>query len=207
MVRCVTSLSFTASGALALLVFSSFIASFHKYRNPKIELHPPPCLITDASWWADQLLVPGFTRSLIPFGYLRDLDISVNASTDWGIGIIWGEGWDAWRGRDGWKGPWRDIGWLECLALLHLEAKGFRSCRIRVRSDNQGIIGLYYKLEGRSRDVEINFSIRRFMSILDSLHILLVVEYIRSEDNPADPVSRGVLGPKESQLSPNYQAP
>lgn len=80
---------------------------------------------------------------------------------DWGIGVVWGDRWDTWRVRDGWKGPWRDIGWLECLALellvLHIEARGFRNCRIRVHSDNQGIIGAYYK--GRSCNVEVNYSI------------------------------------------------
>ncbi|RXW13691.1 hypothetical protein EST38_g12166 [Candolleomyces aberdarensis] len=45
------------------------------------------------------------------------------------------------------------------------------------------------------------------MSILDSLHILLEVEYIRSEDNPADPISRGDVGPKDRQLSPTIKLP
>jgi hypothetical protein len=80
-----------------LASFSTFIATFHKYKNPNIQLHPPPSLITDAHWWADQLCSPGFTRSLVAFGDLQDLGISVNASTDWGIGIVWGEEWDAWR--------------------------------------------------------------------------------------------------------------
>ncbi|RXW13690.1 hypothetical protein EST38_g12167 [Candolleomyces aberdarensis] len=140
-------------GRSRLSSFSSFIAAFHKYKNPRIKLHPPPSLITDAGWWVQQLLVAGFTRSLLPYGDLQDLGISVDASTDWGIGIAWNDGWDAWEVRDGWKGPWRDIGWLECLALellvLHLEARSFHNCRIRVRSDNQGIIGSYY-YKGRS---------------------------------------------------------
>ncbi|KAJ2932621.1 hypothetical protein H1R20_g4465, partial [Candolleomyces eurysporus] len=65
----------------------SFIAAFHKYRNPNIELHPPPSLITDARWWACQLLVLGFTRSLVPYGDLLDLGISVDASAEWAPAI------------------------------------------------------------------------------------------------------------------------
>ncbi|KAJ2921054.1 hypothetical protein H1R20_g16043, partial [Candolleomyces eurysporus] len=118
-------------------------------------------VVTDVAWWVQQLSIPNFTRSLVPYGKLLDPGISVDASTDWGIGLVWGDEWDAWRLAEGWKGPWRDIGWLECLALkflvLHLEAQGLRDCKVRVQSDNQGIIGAYYK--GRSRNVEVNYSI------------------------------------------------
>ncbi|KAJ3497203.1 hypothetical protein NMY22_g19725 [Coprinellus aureogranulatus] len=163
----------------------------------------------DIAWWVERLTMKNFSRSLVPLGDVIDLRISVDASTDWGIGLKWGVEWDAWKVVDGWKGPWRDIGWLECLAIellvLHLEARGYRECRIRVLSDNQGIIGAFWK--GRSRNVEVNYSIRRFMNILDSLHLFLEVEYVRSEENPADPISRGDLGPQELQIRPSVMLP
>ncbi|KAF5338277.1 hypothetical protein D9611_014623 [Ephemerocybe angulata] len=195
-------------GRSYLASFSSFIAHFHKYPNGTL-LHAPPSIKKDIAWWIRTLSTPGFVRTLHPLGEILDLDISVDASTDWGIGIVWGSAWDAWRLRDGWKGPWRDIGWLECLAIellvLHIEAHGFHDCRIRVRSDNQGIIGASDK--GRSRNVEVNYSIRRFMFILDSLHISLSLDYIKSAENPSDRISRGDLGTEADRLSSSITLP
>ncbi|RXW17779.1 hypothetical protein EST38_g8069 [Candolleomyces aberdarensis] len=195
-------------GRSRLPSLSSFISRFANY-PPNISLHPPPSLISDVGWWVQQLRTPNFSRSLVSLGDPLDLGISVDASTDWGIGLVWGNEWDAWRLARSWKGPGRDIGWLECLALellvLHLEAKGLRDRKVRVQSDNQGIIGAYYK--GRSRNFEVNFSIRRFMYILDALHISLDVVYVKSADNPADPISRGNLGPGSRRISPNFVLP
>ncbi|KAJ2923621.1 hypothetical protein H1R20_g13481, partial [Candolleomyces eurysporus] len=212
-------------GRSHLASISSFIAHYAKYPRGTT-LHPPPSVVTDVAWWVQQLSIPDFTRSLVPYGELLDPGISVDASTDWGIGLVWGDEWDAWRLAEGWKGPWRDIGWLECLALeflvLHLEARGLRDCKVRVQSDNQGIIGAYYK--GRSRNVEVNYSIRRFfllsllsphlthsdnrfMYILDALHISLDVVYVKSADNPADPISRGDLGPGSRRIASKFELP
>ncbi|KAJ3549428.1 hypothetical protein NMY22_g883 [Coprinellus aureogranulatus] len=195
-------------GRSRLASLSAFIAEFHQYRPGK-PLFAKKSVIDDIEWWVDALRIPHFSRPLVPLGDVQDLGISVDASTDWGIGLQWGNNWDAWRVKDGWKGPWRDIGWLECLAIellvLRLEERGFHDCRIRVLSDNQGIIGAFWK--GRSRNVQVNFSIRRFMAILDSLHISLEVEYVKSEDNPADPVSRGIVGPSSRQLTPVVPLP
>ncbi|RXW11908.1 hypothetical protein EST38_g13947 [Candolleomyces aberdarensis] len=195
-------------GRSRLPSLSSFISRFANY-PPSISLHPPPSLISDVGWWVQQLRIPNLSRSLVSLGDPLDLGISVDASTDWGIGLVWGNEWDAWRLAKSWKGPGRDIGWLECLALellvLHLEAKGLKDCRVRVQSDNQGIIGAYYK--GRSRNFEVNFSIRRFMYILDALHVSLDVVYVKSADNPADPISRGNLGPGPRRISSKFELP
>ncbi|KAF5339341.1 hypothetical protein D9611_009804 [Ephemerocybe angulata] len=142
-------------GRSHLSSLSSFISRFNDYPHGT-SLHAPPSLVTDMRWWAAQLSKPGFTRMLLPLGEVLDLGISVDASTVWGVGLKWGEEWDAWKVKEGWKGPWRDIGWLECLAIellvLHVEARGHHDCRIRLLSDNQGIIGAYWK--GRSRNAE-----------------------------------------------------
>lgn len=195
-------------GRSRLSALSTFTSKFDKYPHGTA-LHAPPSVITDMSWWSSQLRIENFSRTLLHLGNVRDLGISVDASTVWGVGLKFGDRWDAWRLRPGWKGPSRDIGWLECLAIellvLHLETMGLRDCRIKLLSDNQGIIGAYNK--GRSRNPEVNFSIRRFMHILDCLQISLEVSYVRSEDNPADPISRGELGPKDLQLLPSISLP
>lgn len=187
-----------------------FIAKFHKkkYRRGQ-RLHAPPSVVADMAWWASRLRTPNFARELLLLGEVRDMGISVDASTCWGIGIKWGDGWDAWKVKEGWKGPGRDIGWLKCLAIkllvCHLEIRGYHDCCIRLLSDNQGIIGAYWK--GWSRNKDSNYSIRRFMNILDSLHILLDVLYIASAENPADPISQGELGPRSLQLRPSIKLP
>jgi len=195
-------------GRSYLSSLSSFASTFNGL-PPGVTRFPPPSVVTDMEWWVNALSVKNFSLALVPFGDVLDLGISVDASTDWGIGMKIGDDWDAWRVKDGWKGPWRDISWLECLALellvLRLEQQGHHDCRIRVLSDNQGIIGAYWK--GRSRNVEVNYSIRRFACILDSLHISLDVQYVRSEENPADPISRGDLGPRARRLSPPVTLP
>lgn len=194
-------------GRSHLSSFSSFITEFKGL--PDEYRYAPRSVKHDINWWVERLSLKDFKRPLLPLGEVIDLRISVDASTEWGIGLKWGDEWDAWRVQEGWKGPWRDIGWLECLAIellvLHLEIRDYKNCRVRVLSDNQGIIGAYWK--GRSRNVQVNYSIRRFMSILDSLHLFLEVEYVRSEDNPADPISRGELGAPDLRLSPPISLP
>jgi len=41
----------------------------------------------------------------------------VDASTDWGIGMVIGSQWVAWKLVHGWKLDGRDIGWAESIAL------------------------------------------------------------------------------------------
>jgi hypothetical protein len=40
----------------------------------------------------------------------------------------------------------------------------------------------------------MNLSIRRTNSILDTINVTLDLVYVKSEENPADAVSRGMLG-------------
>ncbi|RXW23127.1 hypothetical protein EST38_g2722, partial [Candolleomyces aberdarensis] len=72
-------------GRSRLPSLSSFISRFANY-PPNISLHPPPSLISDVGWWVQQLRTPNFSRSLVSLGDPLDLGISVDASTDWGIG-------------------------------------------------------------------------------------------------------------------------
>ena len=46
-----------------------------------------------------------------------DPNVWVDASTDWGISVIYGRLWAAWRLKPGWKSEGRDIGWVESVAL------------------------------------------------------------------------------------------
>jgi hypothetical protein len=72
-----------------------------------------------------------------------------------------GEHWAAWCLKDGWKGPSRDIGWLEGvaveLALLSTRGMGVHNADVLIWSDNKGIIGAFTK--GRCSNPMTNLSI------------------------------------------------
>ena len=138
-----------------------------------------------------------------------DLEIYVDASTSWGIGLIVNGRWLAWRLAPGWKSDGRDIGWAEMaavlLALLYLKADGVRDARVLIHSDNQGVIGALKA--GCSRSVQQNRILKTIVSelILDGLWPEL--EYVNTKDNPADAPSRGALPPASSRLSVDVPIP
>ena len=78
--------------------------------------------------------------------------------------------WAAWRILEGWQGPGQDIGWLEGVAVelvtYILDELDLRDCCVKVRSDNVGVIGAFSK--GRSRNFEVNLSIRQAAAIMAS---------------------------------------
>jgi hypothetical protein len=48
---------------------------------------------------------------------LQDLGLFFDASTSWGIGIVFGRLWYSFRLAPGWKTTGHDICWLEAIAL------------------------------------------------------------------------------------------
>ena len=87
-------------------------------------------------------LVHSTTQSLLLRQWV-DPDVWVDASTDWGIGVVIGSQWMAWKLVHGWKSEGRDIGWGESIALklaiLLLVDHGFKDCLIAIWGDNTGI--------------------------------------------------------------------
>ena len=85
-------------------------------------------------------------------GTLVDLDIHVNASTTWDIGLVVGSRWAAWRCVDGWKAAGQDIGWAESIALeiavMWALASGLTDTELVIHGDNMSIICAFQK--GRS---------------------------------------------------------
>jgi len=154
---------------------------------------------------------PDFVRSLVARGPLTDLGIWVDASTDWGIGIIWGNSqWAAWKLLPGWDADrWRHIGWAEGVAVELLayifEWKNIRDANILVRSDNKGVIGAFRK--GRGKNVEVNASIRRAHVVLAARNITLSTEYVTSKVNLADAISRAEFGHADLQFHPDFDLP
>jgi hypothetical protein len=139
------------AGRLFLPALSSFAASFPPATNPSGRLtrrHYAPSVRHDLEWWAATLRQP--VPALLLLCPRRDLDLGiwVDASTDWGIGLIWNDTrWDAWQLRPGWKGPGRHITWLECVAVelvvMLLEHHDIHDANVLIHSDNQGVIGAF----------------------------------------------------------------
>jgi hypothetical protein len=194
-------------GRSRLPSLSNFIASFAG--NEFTCRYPPRSMMTDLKWWLQTLDVSTFHRKLLPRSSSQDMGIFVDASTSWGIGIIIAGKWTAFRLHEDWKIEGRDICWLETVAveilLYILEAMGVANVSLFIYSDNQGTIGSLGK--GRSRNFHINLSIRRAYVVLVSQFITPELVYITSENNPADPISRGVLGSTESRITASFSLP
>jgi len=179
---------------------SNFIASF---KDDSFTCHYPPLSLTsDLKWWSDTLAIPNVTRPLILCGPPMNLGLYVDASTSWGIGIIYGDRWDAWKTIEGWVGCFRDIGWLEGVTLelliYMMEEQGIRNSHIILHSDNQGLIGAFDK--GQSCNFEVNLSIQYSTTVLTTSNISIAVIYIDLKLNPADLISCSITGPVTNQL-------
>jgi hypothetical protein len=93
----------------------AFLSSFHS-SNPFVTRRPSHQAISDARLWLSLLSIPNAFRHL-ESRPLVDLDVWVDASTDWGIALVSDGLWRAWKLRPGWKSDRRDIGWAESAAL------------------------------------------------------------------------------------------
>ena len=90
----------------SLTSFCSFMSKFPK----NWALHHVPTSVKDSlAWWHCVLSIPNAVQSLSPQTVI-DLDIYVDASTSWGIGLMVGDHWAAWSLCEGWKVAGQDIG-------------------------------------------------------------------------------------------------
>jgi len=193
-------------GRTYLTSISAFVAIFDSKHKPR---WGPTSLKHDLTWWESILSTVGTPRSLVPRGTLRDLDIWGDASTSWGIGIHFGDQWDAWQLLPNWRTEGRDIGWAESIAVelivRMLDAMNLENAAVLIRSDNEGVIGAYTK--GRGRNFQVNHAIRRVEAIGLATNVSYVLSYVESKLNKADPISRGILGPRAKQLPFYIQLP
>ncbi|CDO73728.1 hypothetical protein BN946_scf185015.g56 [Trametes cinnabarina] len=187
----------------------AFAASFRSKFAPR---YPPKSVIVDLGWWRDVLAKPSAKRALRPRRSLTDLDVWVDASSAWGIGLITGATWDAWKWAvpyETWHSDGRDIGWAEMvaieLALRTLEEAGIRDADVLIRSDNEGVIHALQR--GRSRNFQVNLSIRRTEALCMALNIVIRPIYVNAKINRADPVSRGIPDPSLQRAKARFSLP
>jgi len=192
-------------GQSSLPTLSSFISKFpnefawHHILNSVLE-----CL----KWWIAILQNPSNSCSLKPCTII-DPHIWVDASTDWGIGIINGHLWAAWRLRAGWRSDGQDIGWVKLimleLAVIWLVQDGYMDCNITIHGDDMGLIGAFDK--GCSRNIACNDSIQQTASAIILNNITISPVYTPSTSNMVDLISCSILGPLSLCLQEPLQLP
>ena len=117
-----------------------------------------------------------------------DLNIYVDASTSWGIGLCVGGLWAVWRLVSGWNTGGQDIGWAEAVALelaaMWLAETDRHDMSVVIHSDNKGVIDAFNK--GRSRNLHRNDCIRQISLLLAISNISVVPVFVPSCLNKAD---------------------
>ena len=129
-------------------------------------------------------------------------DIYVDASTTWGIGLVWGSKWLAWKLKDGWNVNGRDITWAELIAievglLSAIASPSLPGCLV-VKSDNQGVVRSITNKTSKSPIMQEVVS--RILALVKKHGLKLEVKWIKTDENPADGPSRGDLPPTVNLL-------
>jgi hypothetical protein len=160
----------------------------------------------DATWWLTKLHRKDCFRILSPPPPLSPTPIYMDASTSFGVGITYASEFEMWKFIGAWQSDSRDIAWAEMvaikLALQLLIVKGIQNKSVKFFSDNQGVIGTLKA--GRSHNDQQNLVLQRIVASAETVHIHICIEYISTNDNPADAPSRGHA---LAHLSPTPQLP
>lgn len=162
--------------------------------------HPPKGTHDDLTWWL-RCLQSSPSRPVPGPLPIVDLPAYSDASSGFGLGVVLGDHWRAWRLLPGWQHDGRDIGWaeavgLELLVRCILAIPGYPQ-NFRVQGDNQGVIHGWRA--GKSANREVNNVFRRLYGIQREHSVSIHCAYTRSADNPADGPSRG-RHPSRTQL-------
>ncbi|CAK5263722.1 unnamed protein product [Mycena citricolor] len=187
-------------GRSRLVSIYRFVAAFNQLASPSIRHNLPEATANDIHWWRKQIGKPVLSRTIKPELPLEHDEIFVDASTSWGIGLVTGGRWLAWKYKEGWKRAGRNIGWGEMvaveLAARTITSQGARRKHYKLRSDNQGVVGAL--AAGKSYNTEENNILQHILELFEKFELNFTIEWIASKDNPADDPSRGVLSSKES---------
>jgi hypothetical protein len=185
-------------------------SSRFKKLSPFVKLPIPHNVLEDISWWREVLSNPA--ACILPIHChppRSDLNIFIDASTSWGIGVVIEDQWLAWRLADGWQEDGREIGWAEMVALqllvLTLIASRAPPATYSVRSDNKGVVGAFDA--NYSRSPLQNAILRHIFTLLRDHDIWLEMKWVPSADNLADGPSRGIFPPFSSRIDADFSIP
>jgi hypothetical protein len=194
------------AGRAYLTSLESLMGSFSA--NPFVPHHAPRHTAADLSWWLHAFTSPTISRPIPGPALITDVSAFSDASSGFGIGIVVGNEWRAWRLVPGWKSEGRDIGWAEAIGFEFLVRALCTASRpgqyFRVYGDNRGVVEGWWK--GRSRNWETNRVFRRIHDLADSHQCVFITRYVTSGENPADAPSRG-LYLEPARLLPRISIP
>jgi hypothetical protein len=129
---------------------------------------------------------------------MQEEEIFVDASTSWGVGLMYHGRWLAWKYKEGWFTEGRCIGWGEMvaieLALRTLVVSKVSNAHLHLRLDNMGVIGAL--AAGKSYNTQENAILQQILRLYHKHAIWFTIMYIPLKENPADPMSRGEFPPK-----------
>ena len=191
-------------GRSRLPSLSRFATSFNYLSSPFIRKTPNATVLSDISWWKTQL-ESNFCGSILSRPPpVSPVEFWVDASSSWGVGIVFNGEWTAWKFSSGWNKDGRNIGWAEIVAielgLLFSIHKGFSDVHFLIKSDNQGVI--HAIKGGKSRSPSQNLVLQRITTLLSQHRLWLSSLYVPSLDNLADSPSRGLPATGRSEAPP-----
>jgi hypothetical protein len=196
-------------GRSRLPAIARFVSSFNHLSLPYARRLPNPSVLSDVKWWRTQLTSDFCGSKLSKPPPVSPTSFWVDASSSWGIGIVFGTRWDFWKLSKGWDKEGRNIGWAEMVAielgLLFAVHMGYSDVHFVIKSDNQGVIHAIQG--GKSRSPEQNLVLQRITAILLHYNIWLSSSYVPSLDNLADRPSRGLFVPSHSRATSTFTLP
>jgi hypothetical protein len=196
-------------GRSRLPSISRFAASFNHLDSPHAHRSPNPSVLSDIEWWRLQFSAPFCGSTLSKPPPASSASFWVDASTSWGIGIVFNDEWDFWQLCRDWDRNGRNIGWAEMVAielgLLFAIHKGHSHTHFIIRSDNQGVI--HAIRGGKSRSPEQNLVLQRITSLLSQHNLWISSLYVPSLDNLADRPSRGLPASNGYRINSTFDVP
>lgn len=196
-------------GRSRLPAISKFTSSFPYNSSPFSRRTPNATLIEDIAWWRAELSRPFCGSRIVKPPSLSPIEFWVDASTSWGIGIVFNGAWQRWRLRPGWHVDERGIGWAEMVAiefgLRFAVHQGYSDVHFQIRSDNEGVIGAL--AGGKSRNPEQNRVLRRIVALMRAHSIWITTFYVPSLLNIADKPSRGKAAPGLPRATTSFKLP
>lgn len=196
-------------GRSRLPSISRFSSSFNHFSSPFVRRSPNSSVFKDIDWWRSQLSAPFCGSLLSKPPPTSSVGFWVDASSSWGIGIIFNNEWDSWKLQTGWDTNGRNIGWAEMVAielgLMFAVHHGYSDVHFLIKSDNQGVI---HAIEGgKSRSPEQNLVLQRITLALSHHKIWISSLYVPSLDNLADAPSRGLPPPNYIRADSTFSLP
>lgn len=180
-----------------------YLSSLHRWKKEwKVLLAKRPLpgdVRTDLLEWKETL--ESFdVRRIIPEVEVTDVDWVGDAASSFGIGVLVGRNWAQFKLRAGWKAHLKvsekgGIAWAENAAIrlgIMVVSKVYnvKGKRFMVLTDNTTSECVVTK--HRSKDRAVNEEWKKIQRLLVDLHCDIAAERVKSADNKADELLRGI---------------